>query len=113
MRARDKHYRFIMYNNLKMRYLIAAMLCIGAVHAQEQLDEVVVSDTRIPKPRKNSGKAVVQISAEEIAKNKGISLAQLLNQYAGCLCTHLVCFFNQFLQQSCSFTSKKPRVTCK
>lgn len=66
-----------------MRHLIAAMLCIGTVHAQEQLDEVVVSDTRIPKPRKNSGKAVVQISAEEIAKNKGISLAQLLNQYAG------------------------------
>ena len=66
-----------------MRYLIAVMLCIGTVHAQEQLDEVVVSDTRIPKPRKNSGKAVVQISAEEIAKNKGISLAQLLNQYAG------------------------------
>lgn len=66
-----------------MRYLIAAMLCIGTVHAQELLDEVVVSDTRIPKPRKNSGKAVVHISAEEIAKNKGISLAQLLNQYAG------------------------------
>ena len=66
-----------------MRYLIAAMLCIGTVHAQEQLDEVVVSDTRIPKPRKNSGKAVVHISAAEIAKNKGISLAQLLNQYAG------------------------------
>ena len=83
MRARDKHYRFIMYNNLNMRYIIVAMLCIGAVHAQEQLDEVVVSDTRIPKPRKNSGKAVVHISAAEIAKNKGISLAQLLNQYAG------------------------------
>lgn len=67
-----------------MRYLLAAMLfCISTVHAQEQLEEVVVSDTRIPKPRKNSGKAVVHISAAEIAKNKGISLAQLLNQYAG------------------------------
>ena len=66
-----------------MRYLIAAMLCIGIVHAQEQLDEVVVSDTRIPKPRKNSGKAVVYISAAEIAQNKGISLAQFINQYAG------------------------------
>lgn len=66
-----------------MRYLIVAMLCIGTVHAQEKLDEVVVSDTRIPKPRKNSGKAVVHVSAAEIAKNKGISLAQLLNQYAG------------------------------
>lgn len=66
-----------------MRYVIAVMLCIGTVHAQEQLDEVIVSDSRISKPRKNSGKAVVQISVKEIAQNKGLSLAQILNQYAG------------------------------
>ena len=84
MRVRDKHYRYIIKTNLIMRYLLAAMLlCINTAYPQEQLDEVVVSDTRIPKPRKNSGKAVVLINAAEIAKNKGISLAQLLNQYAG------------------------------
>ena len=66
-----------------MRYILAAMLCISTVHAQELLDEVVVSDTRTSKPRKNSGKAVIHINAETIAQNKGISLAQLLNQYAG------------------------------
>ena len=67
-----------------MRYLLAAMLlCISTLHAQKQLDEVVVSDTRISKLRKNSGKAVVCISSATIAQNKGISLAQLLNQYAG------------------------------
>jgi vitamin B12 transporter len=66
-----------------MRYILAVMLCISTVHAQELLDEVVVSDTRTSKPRKNSGKAVIHISAETIAQNKGISLAQLLNQYAG------------------------------
>ena len=66
-----------------MRYILAVMLCISTVHAQELLDEVVVSDTRTSKPRKKSGKAVIHISAETIAQNKGISLAQLLNQYAG------------------------------
>jgi len=66
-----------------MRYILAAMLCISTVHAQELLDEVVVSDTRTSKPRKNSGKAVIHINAETIAQNRGISLAQLLNQYAG------------------------------
>ena len=66
-----------------MKYIIALVLCCTITHAQERLDEVVVSDSRIPKLRKNSGKAVVKITAKDIEKNKGISLAQLLNQYAG------------------------------
>lgn len=66
-----------------MKYFLALLLCAGAVNAQELLDEVVVSDTRIPKTRKNSGKAVVKITAKDIAKNQGLNLAQLLNQYAG------------------------------
>ena len=53
-----------------MRYILAAMLCISTVHAQELLDEVVVSDTRTSKPRKNSGKAVIHINAETIAQNR-------------------------------------------
>lgn len=63
--------------------MVVLLLCCAAVQAQERLDEVIVTDSRIPKSRKNSGKAVVKITAKEIAKNKGISLAQLLNQYAG------------------------------
>jgi vitamin B12 transporter len=66
-----------------MKYFFALMLCASAIHAQELLDEVVVSDTRIPKTRKNSGKAVLKITAKDIAKNQGLNLAQLLNQYAG------------------------------
>jgi len=66
-----------------MKYMVVLLLCCAAVQAQERLDEVIVTDSRIPKSRKNSGKAVVKITAKEIAKNKGISLAQLLNQYAG------------------------------
>ena len=66
-----------------MKYVVAMLFCCAVAQAQEQLDEVIVSDSRIPKSRKNSGKAVVKITAKEIEKNKGISLAQLLNQYAG------------------------------
>ena len=66
-----------------MRYLLALILCMGTLHAQELLDEVIVSDSRISKPRKNSGKSVIHITAIEIEQNKGLSLAQLLNQYAG------------------------------
>jgi vitamin B12 transporter len=66
-----------------MRYLIAILLCVSVTHAQELLDEVVVSDSRISKRRKNSGKAVVRITAKELNQNKGLSLAQILNQYAG------------------------------
>ncbi|MAV07702.1 MAG: hypothetical protein CMQ88_00665 [Gammaproteobacteria bacterium] len=66
-----------------MKFIVAMLLCCAVAQAQERLYEVVVSDSRIPKSRKNSGKAVVKITAKEIEKNKGITLAQLLNQYAG------------------------------
>ena len=66
-----------------MRYLIAILLCMSVTHAQEFLNEVVVSDSRTSKLRKNSGKAVVRITAKELNQNKGLSLAQILNQYAG------------------------------
>ncbi len=66
-----------------MKYTVVLLLCCAAVQSQERLDEVIVTDSRISKSRKNSGKAVVKITAKEIAKNKGTSLAQLLNQYAG------------------------------
>ena len=66
-----------------MKYIVAMLLCCAVALAQERLDEVIVSDSRISKSRKNSGKAVVKITAKDIEKNKGLSLAQLLNQYAG------------------------------
>lgn len=53
-----------------MKYIVAMLLCCAVAHAQERLDEVIVSDSRIPKSRKNSGKAVVKITAKEIEKIK-------------------------------------------
>ena len=49
----------------------------------QELDEVVVSDSRFALKRENSGKTVIKISAEEISQNQGRSLAELINSKSG------------------------------
>ncbi len=49
----------------------------------ETLDEVVVSDTRFPIRRENSGKTVIRIGPEEIARNQGRTLPELINTKSG------------------------------
>jgi vitamin B12 transporter len=49
----------------------------------QQLDEVVVSDSRFKLKRENSGKTVIKISAEELAVNQGRSIAELINTKSG------------------------------
>ncbi|MGF1560400.1 MAG: TonB-dependent receptor plug domain-containing protein [Flavobacteriaceae bacterium] len=69
----------------------SAMLCMG-VSAQEaqkdslalqKLDEVVVSDSRFNIKRENSGKTVIKISAEELERNQGRSIAEIINTRSG------------------------------
>ncbi|GAB5399909.1 MAG: TonB-dependent receptor [Aureisphaera sp.] len=48
----------------------------------EQLDSVVI-DTKVPLARKNSGKVVVSITAEELKQHAGKSVAQILNEVSG------------------------------
>ncbi|MEK6155632.1 TonB-dependent receptor plug domain-containing protein [Flavobacteriaceae bacterium 3-367] len=68
----------------------AVMACTG-VAAQQQndstrlqkLDEVVVSDSRFPLKRENSGKTVIKIGADELAKNQGKTLAEIINNKSG------------------------------
>lgn len=68
----------------------AVMACTG-VAAQQQsdstrlqkLDEVVVSDSRFPLKRENSGKTVIKIGANELAKNQGKTLAEIINTKSG------------------------------
>ncbi|XLS27875.1 TonB-dependent receptor plug domain-containing protein [Flavobacteriaceae bacterium M23B6Z8] len=68
-----------------------ALLCttIFAQETQEQdrkpeeLEEVVVTDSRFELKRENSGKTVIQITPEEIQQNQGRSLAQLINAKSG------------------------------
>ncbi|QFZ53752.1 TonB-dependent receptor [Oceanihabitans sp. IOP_32] len=50
---------------------------------EQQLDEVVVSDSRFELKRENSGKTVIKISNQEIENNKGRTIAQLINTKSG------------------------------
>ena len=49
----------------------------------EQLDEVVVTDSRFKLKRENSGKTVIKISKNEIENNQGRSIAELINTKSG------------------------------
>jgi len=49
----------------------------------QELEEVVVSDTRFPIKRENSGKTVIRIGPEELKRNAGKSLPQLINTKSG------------------------------
>lgn len=72
--------------------LCSAALAFTSIAAQEQqndsitiqkLDEVVVSDSRFELKRENSGKTVIKISAEELEKNHGRSVAEIINAKSG------------------------------
>ncbi|MFX0556755.1 TonB-dependent receptor plug domain-containing protein [Maribacter sp. CXY002] len=49
----------------------------------QQLDEVVVSDSRFVIKRENSGKTVIQISAQELERYQGRTIAELINTKSG------------------------------
>ena len=49
----------------------------------EQLEEVVVSDSRFELKRENSGKTVIKINKQEIERNQGKTLAELINTKSG------------------------------
>ena len=49
----------------------------------EQLDEVVVSDSRFELKRENSGKTVIKISQQELEKNQGRTISELINTKSG------------------------------
>ncbi|MET1259745.1 TonB-dependent receptor [Flagellimonas sp. DF-77] len=51
--------------------------------AVNQLDEVVVTDSRFAIKRENSGRTVIKIDSLEIQRNQGKTLAELLNTQAG------------------------------
>ncbi len=71
----------------------SVLLCIGMVSwAQDsgvdslkvqELEEVVVSDTRFPIRRENSGKTVIRIGPEELSLNQGRTLPELINTKSG------------------------------
>lgn len=49
----------------------------------QQLQDVVVTDSRFELKRENSGKTVIKISAEELERNQGRTVAQIINSKSG------------------------------
>lgn len=49
----------------------------------QQLDAIVVSDSRFELKRENSGKTIITITSEELQRNQGRSLSELINTKSG------------------------------
>jgi len=49
----------------------------------KQLDEVVVTDSRFALKRENSGKTIIKISADELERSQGRTVAQIINSKSG------------------------------
>lgn len=77
--------------NKKFMSFCAAGLVCASLNAQSQndsillqeLDEVVVSDSRFTLKRENSGKTVIKISSEELKRNQGKSIPEIINSKSG------------------------------
>ncbi len=61
---------------------VSSQVEIDSMELQE-LDEVVVSDSRFPIKRENSGKTIIKISSEELENNQGKSVAEIINTRSG------------------------------
>ncbi|QLG43919.1 TonB-dependent receptor plug domain-containing protein [Costertonia aggregata] len=78
-------------NKKLLGFSAMVMLCTKVVAQQQQqdsmklqeLDEVVVSDSRFVLKRENSGKTVVKITAQELERNQGRSIAEIINTKSG------------------------------
>lgn len=72
---------------MNYRLYLLLLLFIGSMYAQEYqepeaLDSVFI-DAKIPRARKNSGKVVVTLDAEDLQQQPGRSVADLLNDVSG------------------------------
>ena len=80
--------------NLLVRYILPFFAISLGLAAQQQkdsdslktkttaLEEVVISDSRFPLKRSQSGKPIIKIKADEISKFQGLGLSELVRQYA-------------------------------
>ncbi|MFE3871839.1 TonB-dependent receptor plug domain-containing protein [Flavobacterium sp. ZS1P70] len=74
-------------NKKFIRFSAIALLFAMNTYAQEQepkqLDEVVVSDSKFALSKEKSGKVIVKITAEDLKKKSGQSVASVLSTVAG------------------------------
>jgi len=76
---------------IKFWLCLAGLLSVTYLNAQQdettielqELDEVVVTDSRFELRRENSGKTVILIDSLELQQNQGRSVAEIINQKSG------------------------------
>jgi vitamin B12 transporter len=54
-----------------------------AVSSKEELDEVVISDSKFPLAKEKSGKVITKITSEDLKNREGQSIAAILNSVVG------------------------------
>ena len=74
--------------NKKIAFASIIMLVTIGAFAQEndsikKLNEVVISDSKFALPKEKSGKVIVTISAEDLKKKSGESVASILSTVVG------------------------------
>lgn len=75
-------------NFIRISAFFALMTSCGYAQVKDsvkvnQLDEVVISDTKFAQSKEKSGKVITKISADELQKKSGQSLATILSSVAG------------------------------
>ncbi|MFS4468078.1 TonB-dependent receptor plug domain-containing protein [Maribacter sp. 2210JD10-5] len=79
--------KLLSFGALALLYTIGTAQSSEAVQQDsmnlQQLDEVVVSDSRFELKRENSGKTVIKITTEELERNQGRTVAQIINTKSG------------------------------
>ena len=63
--------------------MVFAMNAMAQDQEPKQLEEVVVSDSKFALPKEKSGKVIVKITAEDLKKRVGQSVASILSTVAG------------------------------
>lgn len=69
-------------------FCAASLVCANVAFGQEKekvqkLDEVVVIDSRFELKRENSGKTVIKITQEELQRNQGKTITEIINTKSG------------------------------
>ena len=83
-----------MFSKFRLFFTTLVCGCIFCLNAQQieqdslssqttALEEVVVSDSKFPLKRSQSGKPIIKIGSEELSQFQGLGLSELLRQYAG------------------------------
>lgn len=75
--------RYSLFCILYVLFITVSAQNQGASIELQELDEVVVSDSKFPLKRQNSGKTVIKIGLKELENNQGKTVAEIINTKSG------------------------------